>query len=754
MKAMKRKVNNGVLGCLLFGWSTFAFCDNKDKQNVEDDLARYVDQYIGTGGHGHVFMGANVPFGLVQLGPTSIPQTWDWTSGYHISDTTVIGFSHLHLNGTGIGDLSDIVLMPTTGAVTHDRGTHDDYNTGMWSYFSRANERCAPGYYATRLDRYGIDVELTATQRVGLHKYTFPAGTTDARVVIDLENGTCWDAPVEGMLTVLDDRTVAGYRYSKGWANDQRIYFVAEFSKPFDRFQLYNKQTPEAGHTLTTQRVYGEALYDNKLGEEPLYVKVALSPVSIENAKLNLNAELQGWDFEGTKRDAYNIWNDALGKIKIKTKDDRVKRIFYTGLYHTMIAPSVFSDVNGDYRGADGQYHTNAGFTNYTTFSLWDTYRAAHPLMTIIHPEKMPDIIRTMLRIYQEQGKLPVWHLMGCETDCMVGNPAIPVVADAILKGFEGFDYELAYEAMKTSAMLDERGMDLYKEYGYIPFDKYNESVATCLEYALADWALAQVAQKLNKTADYAYFNQRSRAYTYYFDAQTQFLRGLSSEKKWRTPFNPIRSTHREDDYTEGNAWQYTWLAPHDVKGLVDLFGSKEKFHNKLDSLFVVEGDLGDDASPDISGLIGQYAHGNEPSHHVLYFYTMTGQPWKTATLVRRVLAELYHDQPDGLSGNEDVGQMSAWYILSALGFYQVEPAGGDYYFGSPVIDQADIAVGNGKVFRIIVRNNSEENKYIQQIKLNKQAYKLPYLRFEDIAAGGELEIGMGSEPVLWYDNQ
>lgn len=752
---MKRKtirVKSRYLGYLLFGLAVLGIsCHHIDRDIAEKDFAKYVDQRIGTGGHGHVFMGANVPFGLVQLGPTSIPQTWDWTSGYHISDTTVIGFSHLHLSGTGIGDLSDIILMPTTGPVKHDRGTHDSYDTGMWSYFNRVNEHFAPGYYATHLNRYNVDVELTATQRVGLHKYTFSENTNDARVVIDLENGTCWDAPVEGSLMVLNDRTIAGYRYSKGWADDQRIYFVLEFSKPFDKFQLYDKNTLKDGESITSKYVYGEALYGH-IGTEPLYVKVALSPVSIKNAKLNMKSELPDWDFEKVKANAYNKWNEELSKIKIKTEDESVKRIFYTGLFHTMVAPSVFNDVNGDYRGADGSFYTSNSFTNYTTFSLWDTYRAAHPLMTIIHPEKVPDIINTMLHIYKQQGKLPVWHLMACETDCMVGNPAIPVVADAILKGFGGFDYELAYEAMKTSAMLDERGLDLYKEYGYIPFDKYNESVATCLEYALADWALAQVALQSEKKLDYQYFKNRSCAYKYYFDTQTRFLRGLSSDGKWRTPFNPFQSTHREDDYTEGNGWQYTWLVPHDVDGLVDLFGSHESFHQKLDSLFIVQGDMGADASPDISGLIGQYAHGNEPSHHVLYLYTMTGQPWKTADLVRRVLKELYHDQPDGLSGNEDVGQMSAWYILSSLGLYQVEPAGGRYYFGSPIVDEAILNVGNNKTFTIKVHNNSDENKYIQSIKLNRKSYKLSYINFSDISAGGKLEIQMGNKPITWFE--
>ena len=755
---MKNKYNYrrtaiGFYVCLLVGIAVFAASCSRQKpvEEKNEDLTKYVDQRIGTGGHGHVFMGANVPFGLVQLGPTSIPQTWDWTSGYHISDTTVIGFSHMHLSGTGIGDLSDIVFMPVTGEVNHDRGTHDGYQTGMWSYFSHNNERFAPGYYTAFLDRYGIDVELTATQRAGFHKYTFKENTDDARVVIDLENGTCWDASVEGSLTVLNDSTVAGYRYSKGWADDQRIYFVAEFSRPFKEFCLYDKNDVKEGKTITSKQVYGEALYGN-IGSEPLYTRVALSGVSIENAGLNLKAELSERNFDQVKQDAQKAWNDELSKIKIETADEHVKKIFYTGLYHTMIAPSVFNDVNGDYRGADGRTHSSDKFTNYTTFSLWDTYRAAHPLMTIIHPERVPDIINTMLHIYKQQGKLPVWHLMGCETDCMVGNPGIPVVADAMLKGFDGFDKALAYEAMKTSAMLDERGMNLYKEYGYIPFDKYNESVATCLEYALADWSLAQVALREGKKEDYRYFKDRSKAYQYYFDTHSRFLRGLSSESKWRTPFNPFESAHREDDYTEGNAWQYTWLVPHDVDGLIDLFGSRDSFHTKLDSLFIAEGEMGKEASPDISGLIGQYAHGNEPSHHTLYLYTMTGQPWKTAGLVRRVLAELYHDKPDGLSGNEDVGQMSAWYILSALGFYQAEPAGGRYFFGSPIVDRAVIDVGKGKTFSIVVHNNSDENKFIQAVKLNGKPYELPFIAFKDIIKGGTLDIEMGIDEKLWFE--
>ncbi|MEG0788636.1 MAG: GH92 family glycosyl hydrolase [Alistipes sp.] len=719
---------------------------------AEDNLTRYVDPMIGTGGHGHVFVGADVPFGAVQLGPTSIPQSWDWVSGYHISDSTVIGFAHTHLNGTGIGDLSDISLMPVVGEVRLARGTQEDPQSGMWSYSDRSHERVRPGYYATRLSRYGVDVELTATERVGFHKYIFPK-SADAAVVIDLENGTCWDEPTEGYLEPIDDHTVCGYRYSKGWANDQRVYFVAEFSKPFSQLQLFapDSLTNGAceGKQLKGKRIYGKALFDTTEGET-IYVKVALSPVSVENARLNLQTELPAWDFEATTKAADQKWNAELNKVKIATADEHVKRTFYTALYHTMVAPSLFCDVNGDYRGADGNNYKAADFVNYTTFSLWDTYRAAHPLMTLIHPEKMRDMVQTMLHIYQQQGKLPVWHLAGCETNCMVGNPGICVVADAVMKEVEGVDPEQAFEAMKQSAMLDERGLDLLKEYGYIPCDKMLESVAISMEYAIADGALAAVAQKLGKTEDYNYFKTRSEAYKHYFDPQTHLMRGKCADGTFRTPFNPFFAAHRENDYCEGNAWQYTWLVPHDVKGLTGLFGGREQLIANLDSLFTASADLGENASPDMSGMIGQYVHGNEPSHHILYLYTMAGEPWKTADKVREVLSTLYHDQPDGLAGNEDVGQMSAWYVLSSLGFYQVEPAGGHYYFGSPIVDEAIIKVKGG-TFTLTARNNSVENKYIQRVTLNGKPYAKNYIDYRDITAGGTLELEMGAKPCVWY---
>lgn len=719
-------------------------------QPAPERLTQLVDTYIGTGGHGHVFMGANVPFGAVQLGPTSIPQTWDWTSGYHISDTTVIGFSHTHLNGTGIGDLFDITVMPVVGDVTYARGTEDDPQSGLWSYFSRRNEQSRPGYYATRLDRYGVDAELTATKRVGLHRYTFPA-SDDAAVVFDLENGGCWDAATEtAFILDADGQRLSGYRYSTGWAKDQRVYFTAVFSRPVERISFPDAdKTLPGGDDEAVKARYARVEFATKDGDEVL-MKVALSPVSIENAKLNMQAELPGWDFDATVAAADNAWNAELSKVRIETGDDTARRIFYTALYHTMIAPSEFCDVNGDYRGADGGVYRAAPFVNYTTFSLWDTYRAAQPLMTILHPEKMPDIANTMLHIYRQQGKLPVWHLAGNETDCMVGNPGIPALADAVLKGYVA-DKDAAYEALKASAMLGERGMDLRMRYGYIPCDLFNEAVAYDMEYALADWAVAQVARERGSEDDYDYFMQRSKSYKHFFDPQTRFMRGLDSKGRFRTPFNPFASTHREDDYCEGNAWQYTWLAPHDVEGLIGCFGGEEAFTEKLDSLFIVASALEGNASPDISGLIGQYAHGNEPSHHIVYLYTMIGQPGKTADKVREILSTLYHDRPDGLSGNEDVGQMSAWYVLSSLGFYQVEPAGGRYWFGSPFFDKAELRVRDG-IFTVTAYDNSAENKYIRGVKLNGKEYKLPYIDFEQIARGGTLELEMGPEPAVWYE--
>lgn len=725
-----------------------ASCGSSQKGQEMEDLTQFVDPRIGTGGHGHVFYGANVPYGFIQLGPTSIPQSWDWVSGYHVSDSTVIGFPHTHLSGTGIGDLHDINVMPVVGEVTYSRGDASSYETGLWSYSDRSKEVVTPGYYRTHLSRYNVDVELTATKRVGFHKYTF-LGNESPAIVFDMVNGGCWDKTTEAVIRVVNDSTVSGYRYSKGWADDQRVFFRAEFSRKFDNVEFIVNDSVKEGNMAKGAQLFARVNFAAG-NQEPVYMKVALSPTSEEGAQLNMQTELSGWDFEKTIADAKAAWNKELNKVKVYTTDEASKKIFYTSLYHTLFAPSEFCDVNGDYYGADKQMHKGEGFVNYTTFSLWDTYRAAQPLMTILHPEKMSDIINTMLHIHQQQGKLPVWHLMGCETNCMVGNPGVPVVADAILKDIKGFDTELAFKALKESSMLPERGMEHRIEYGFIPADKMTEAIAYDMEYAIADWAVAQAAQKLGKQEDYEYFLKRSKSYKNYFDASTGFMRGKMLDGSWRTPFSPYASSHREDDYCEGNAWQYTWLVPHDVEGLVECFGSKEAFVNKLDSLFLANGDMGDASSPDISGLIGQYAHGNEPSHHTVYLYTLVGQPWKTADRIKEILHTMYTDQPDGLSGNEDVGQMSAWYILSSFGFYQVEPAGGKFVFGYPNFDKVEIAVPAGK-FVIERENKGQQNNYIQGIVLNGTEYKKPWIEYADIMKGGELKFLMGDEPVVWY---
>lgn len=708
------------------------------------NYTQYVDPLIGSAGSGHVFVGANVPFGFVQLGPTSVPQEWPWCSGYNRSDSTVIGFSHTQLNGTGIGDLHDITVMPVVGEVKYSRGNLTDKASGLWSFQDRKQEIAKAGYYKCFLTRYGITAELTATKRTGLHRYTFPQ-TKDAAIVFDLENGGGWDEVTSSYIKVLNDSTIVGYRRSSGWSWNHPVFFKAIFSRPFKQAHLITNNEIRSNTELEAKAVYGRFDFEVNEGEEIL-LKVGTSAVSIEGASLNLDAEQNGWNFDKVKNAAQDDWNRQLSKIEIESNDISVKRCFYTALFHTMIAPSVMCDVNGDYHGSDNVNHSNPGFVNYTTFSLWDTYRAAQPLMTIIHPEMMSDIINTMINIRKENGKLPIWHLMARETNCMVGYPGVPVVADAILKGYKGFNYDDAFEAMIHSTNLDERGQKWHRTIGYIPCDSMKaESVAFELEYCLADWAVAQAAKVLGKQNEYADYMRRSMQYKRLFDKQTGFMRAIDGNGNFKTPFDPFIQRHQADEYCEGNAWQYTWLVPHDVNGLVECFGSKNNLISKLDSLFIVNGDIGKEAAPDMSGFIGQYVHGNEPSHHIIYMYTMLGQPWKAAERVREVLTTMYNDGEEGLCGNEDVGQMSAWYILSAMGFYQVEPAGGRYYFGSPLLNKATIKVPGGK-FEIVAHNNSSKNIYIKSIKLNGKLYKKPYIDHRDIMTGGMLEFFMSNK--------
>ncbi len=735
---------NKLLG-MAFAGLMLASCGETTKSTSADEtpsLTQYVDPYIGTGFHGHVFLGANVPFGAVQLGPTNITHGWDWCSGYHYSDSTLIGFAHTHLSGTGIGDLGDILLMPVTGDYSIALGTPEKQEDGYLAKYTHADETIKPGYYAVDIDRYKVKAELTATERVGIHRYQFE-DASDAHVIVNLERGIGWDEPVEGHLEQVNDTLVTGYRLSKGWAVDQRIYFAAVFSQPVKGLKIYSddkEATSETAQKLKADLDFG-ALTANQL-----LAKVAISPVSIDNAVENLKAEAPAWNFDELAELADEKWNQQLAKVEASSSDPEVLTKFYTALYHTMIAPSVFQDVNGDYRGADGENHNDTSFTNYTTFSLWDTYRANHPLFTLLQPERVSDFVNTMLHIYEQQGELPVWHLVGNETYCMVGYPAIPVVVDAYMKGIGGIDADLAYKAVKNTAMGDGRGLDLLKKYGYMPANSDVETVAKGLEYAVADGCIALMAEAMHKSDDAEYFKGRGENYKNYFDTSVGHMRGRVSDTEWRTPFDPFKATHRADDFCEGNSWQYTWLVPQDIPGLVDLMGGRDKFLAKLDEFFVAEGDMGDHASNDITGLIGQYAHGNEPSHHIAYLYALEGQPEKTAKLVRKIMKEFYTTKPDGLIGNEDVGQMSAWYVLSAMGMYQVHPANGEYVFGSPDLDEAVIHLPEGNSFTIKANNNSPQNIFIQSVTLNGEPYTKPYISYEDIMAGGELVFEMGAE--------
>lgn len=667
-------------------------------------------------------MGANVPFGLVQLGPTEPTRGWDWCSGYYYDDDELIGFGHMHLSGTGIGCLGDVAFLPVK-----------DFKQTS-TRFKHEAEKVHPGYYSVQLTDPNVHVELTATERCGFHRYTFKNGAK-AQLALDLSQCIGWDKLNDCLLTQESATRLIGFRRSNGWAADRRIYFSIDFSQPV------------TVHRLDSMERVVVSVADNT---KPLLVKVALSPVSIDKAKLNMQAELAGWDFNAAVKQADEAWNRELARIEIQTNDRTKKRVFYTAMYHLMTSCSKFNDVDCEYRGADGKVH-KADFTNYTTLSLWDTYRAAHPLMTVAFPEMQRDFAQTFLNIYKQQGRLPVWHLMGSETDCMVGNPGAIVLADLTMKGFVE-DKELALEALKATQMKDIRSLGLLKKHGYIPWnlEPENETVAKALEYCAADDGVAKVAKLLGKKDDYEYFFNRSRSYKKYYDPETRFLRAVGTDGKFRLPFNPFFAEHRTNDYTEGNAWQYTFLVPHDVKGLIKLFGSDKAFMSKLDSLFFVEGWAGDNASPDMSGMTGQYAHGNEPSHHVIYMYNYAGRPDKAAPMLRKMLNEMYLDQPDGLSGNEDVGQMSAWYILSSVGLYQVDPVGGRFVIGSPLFDKATVNVGGGKTFTVVAKNNSDKNIYVQSARLNGKTLKNSYVDFNDIRHGGTLELVMGPKPSKW----
>ena len=740
---MKKISKNGIQIILLLIIVNFLFFSNT--KSINDGLIKYVDPFIGSGGHGHVFVGASVPFGGVQVGPTNFNKGWDWSSSYHYSDSIVKGFCHLNVSGTGMSDLGELTIMPATGKLKINAGTQNNHMAGYSSLYRKEKEFVSPGYYKVHLERYDIDVELTASERVGFHKYKFPS-SNQSRVIIDLGEGSA-DRPTQTYLKKINDTLFYGYRFSSGWAADQREYFALILSKPVTNFILYDRNIRYAKDELRGKYVKGFLEFKTKKNEN-IYVKMGVSTVSSENALDNLMNEIPHWSFDKVKTEAEQKWNRELSKINIKTNDIKKKRVFYTAMYHTMIAPNLYHDLNGEYRGTNKKVYKDKSFTNYTLFSLWDTYRAAHPLYTITHPERVSDMVNSMLRIFDHQGKLPVWHLRGNETNTMPGYSAIPVVVDASLKGFKGIDLEEVFNAVKVSATGDfEPGVKDLMKYGYIPADFMVESVASNMEYAIGDWAIAQLAKKLNKKEDYEYFLNRSKAYKEYFDPQTRFMRGKLSDGSWRTPFDPISAQHRVNDYCEGNAWQYLWLVPQDPEGLIELLGGDEAYTERLDELFSMSSEQEEGASMDITGLIGQYAHGNEPSHHTTYMYAYSGHPYKIADKVRYINNELYTDQPDGLSGNEDCGQMSAWYIFSSIGFYPVNPSNGGYVFGSPLFDEALIKLPANKSFKVIAENNSDKNIYIQSVTLNGKKHNYSYITHKQIMDGGELKFVMGPKP-------
>ncbi|WP_279104380.1 GH92 family glycosyl hydrolase [Bacteroides acidifaciens] len=707
-----------------------------------EGLLQYVDPYIGSGYHGHVFVGTSVPYGMVQLGPSNIHKGWDWCSGYHYSDSILIGFSHTHLSGTGCTDLGDILIMPLNEIRT-PRGNQDDIRDGYASRYSHDNEIARPEYYSLLLDRYNIRAELAATDRVGFHRYTYPEGKP-ASILIDLREGNGSNA-YDSYIRKIDDYTVEGYRYVRGWSPSRKVYFVLKSDKKIEQFTAYDDNTPKPWDQLKVASVKSVLTFGNV---KQVKIKVAISSVSCANAAMNLQEELSHWDFDKTVKMSAGRWNKELARMTVETDDEASKRTFYTAHYHTMIAPTLYCDVNGEYRGMNDMIYTDPKKVNYTTLSLWDTYRALHPLMTIIQPEMVDNVVNSMLSIYRQQDKLPIWPLMSGETNQMPGYSSVPVIADAYLKGFTGFDAEEALQAMKATATYEkQKGVPYVIEKGYIPADKIHEATSIAMEYAVDDWGIAAMARKMGKTGDAATYAKRAHYYKNYFDSSIHFIRPKLEDGSWRTPYDPARSIHTVGDFCEGNGWQYTFFAPQDPYGLIGLFGGDKPFVAKLDDFFTNNDSMGEGASSDITGLIGQYAHGNEPSHHVAYLYAYAGEQWKTAEKVRFIMDEFYTDRPDGIIGNEDCGQMSAWYLLSSMGLYQVNPSDGVFVFGSPCFKKVEMKVRGGKTFTVEALNNNKENIYIQKVYLNGKPYNKSYIIYDDIINGSTLKFVMGKKP-------
>ena len=733
-------------------------CAEKDLPKEYTDS---VNVFIGTGGHGHTFPGATLPHGMVQLSPDTRLFGWDACSGYYYDDTSIMGFTHTHLSGTGIGDYGDILFMPVVGEKPLIAGTAENPDEGYRSRFSHEQESARPGYYQVLLQDDSINVELTATLRAGLHRYTYPKAS-DARLIVDMEPTIHGHQHPVTQIRVVNDSTIAGMKYTVGWAKRHYVYFYAVFSSPFD-YKLYSGTEYQSDSTSVTGNTAKAVMsFRNLPADGRVLAKVGISSVDEEGARLNVEAEIPNWDFEGVMKQANTAWNEALGKIDIETSDNDSRTVFYTSLYHAFIQPSLASDVDGRYRTMGHEIKQDASYTNYTVFSLWDTFRAAHPLYTIVTPEQNQAFIRSLLRKYDEGGILPKWELASNETGTMIGYHAVSVIADAMMKKQCDFDVKKALEACIRSSVYDTTGvtpmMDRqilngklmpvsikYKnELGYIPCDKVGGSVSQGLEFAYNDWLIAQMMKEHNRKDLYDKYMELSRNYRNYFDPETKLMRGRLSDGSWITPFDPA-SVQRPSNYVEGNAWQWAWFVPQDVEGLMELVGGQKSFEAHLDTLFTTSSELTGDpnAAADVTGMVGQYAHGNEPSHHIPYLYNYAGAPRKTQALVDHILRTLYHNDPNGLSGNEDVGQMSAWYALSAMGFYSFCPGRPVYEIGRPIFDKVTIHLSNGKDFVIQAKNNSVENKYIRSMKLNGEDLAEPRFSHFDLMKGGELIFEM-----------
>jgi len=702
-------------------------------------LINYVNPFIGTDGPGNTYPGATVPFGMVQLSPDIGIPGWDRIAGYYYQDSIISGFSHLHLTGTGAGDLYDILVMPTNSKFSK-RIEANSFKP--FSSFSHEKETASPGYYSVDLLDYEIKAELTATERTGIHRYTFPKDD-NTQIHIDLGYALNWDSPTETYINVIDETTIEGYRKSTGWAKDQRVYFVIKVSKPFESYQLFKNDS------LTTSPVTHKntkIILNYKTEEaEQIILKTGISSANIAGAHKSLAFESLDFGFDEIKNQAEEKWEKELQKIKISTADATTKPIFYTMLYQSMLAPTLLSDHNSNYKGANGNIEKAEGFNRYDTFSLWDTYRAAHPLYTILHSERTSDMVNSLLAHYNETGLLPVWSMQGNETNMMIGYHAVSVIVDAYFKGIN-FDDNLAYEACIASATDNSRQIDEYMELGYIPVDEHHEnwSVSKTLEYAYDDWCIAQFAKALGKTEDYNEFLKRSENWRNVYDMQSTFMRPKLKNGEFVTAFIPKEYSPY---FCESNAWQYFWSVQHNVEGLAEIIGGNELFEKKLNTMFSLNS-LPEDKLPIFStGMIGQYAHGNEPSHHVAYLYNYIDKPWKTQELVRKILETQYKNEPNGHCGNEDCGQMSSWYVFSALGFYPVNPAQGVYAFGSPIINSATLNLENGKTFTVETKNNSSENKYIQSIELNGNVIERNYITHNEIMNGGILVFTMENTP-------